>query len=186
MKIGYARVSTQDQNLDSQKDALKKYGCEIIYEEKVSGKNIERTELGKLRDSVRKGDEIVVWKLDRLGRSLKDLIFLITSFQDKEIGFISLHDNINTTTAQGRLVFNIFASLAEFEREIIKERTIAGLESARARGRMGGRPKGLSDESYKTALAAKQLYDAKTLTIMEICKRLSISKPTLYKYLKYF
>lgn len=167
MIFGYARVSTQNQNLDLQIDDLKKSGCTKIYREKVSSVK-ERPELIKLLDAVREGDTIVVWKLDRLGRSLKDLIGLINEFQEREVGFKSLNDAIDTTTAQGRLIFNIFASLAEFERDMIRERTKAGLSAARARGRMGGKPKGLSKEARSKAYAAKALFDKGDKTTQEI------------------
>ena len=134
MLIGYARVSTQDQQLHLQLDDLHKTGCERVYQEKVSATK-ERPQLARLLESIREGDTVVVWKLDRLGRSLKELIGLINAFQAKGVGFRSLNDAIDTTTAQGRLVFNIFASLAEFERDLIGERTRAGLSAARARGR---------------------------------------------------
>jgi DNA invertase Pin-like site-specific DNA recombinase len=159
MNIGYARVSTQDQNLDLQIDALTKAGCEIIFKENISGKSKERPELLKLFEKLRKGDTVVVWKLDRLGRSLKDLIDLVTKMQQMEVSFLSIQNGINTNTTTGRFTFNIFASLAEFEREIISERTKAGLNSARARGRKGGRPAGYSDS-------------------------LQISRATCYRYLK--
>lgn len=184
MKIGYARVSTQDQNLDMQTDALKSAGCEKVYMEHASGKSVARPELEKLMAHVRKGDTIVVWKLDRLGRSLKDLLQIINTFKDQGVGFVSLNDPIDTTTAQGMLVFNIFASLAEFEREIIRERTMAGLASARARGRKGGRPKGLSKEAQKTAMACETLYKSGELTIKEMCEQLGVSKSTFYSYLR--
>jgi len=130
MKIGYARVSTQDQNLSLQVDSLKNAGCEIIFEEKISGKSKERPELIKLFSKLREGDTVIVWKLDRLGRSLKDLIDLVAEFQKLKVNFMSLQDSINTETPTGRFTFNIFASLAEFEREIISTRTKAGLASA--------------------------------------------------------
>ena len=130
MKIGYARVSTQDQKLELQLNDLKAYGCEIIFQEKMSGKNKDRPELNKLINHLRNGDKVVVWKLDRLGRSLKDLIELVSLFRKKGVEFVSLKDGIDTSTATGRFTFNIFASLAEFEREIIKERTKAGLDAA--------------------------------------------------------
>ncbi len=184
MKIGYARVSTQDQNIDLQLDALKKYGCSVIYQEKKSGKNSERPELKKMLQTVREGDVLVIWKLDRLGRSLKDLVQLVGQLQEKKVDFVSLQDSINTSTPQGRLFFHIGAAFAEFEREIIRERTLAGLASARARGRIGGRPKGLSKEANKTALAARHLYEAKRFSVQEICHQLTISKPTFYRYIK--
>ena len=135
MKIGYARVSSQDQKLELQLDDLKSYGCEIVYKEKVSGKSKARPQLERMIDQLRNGDVVVVWKLDRLGRSLKDLIDLVSAFREKGVEFVSLKDGIDTGTATRRFTFNIFASLAEFESEIIRERTMAGLEAARSRGR---------------------------------------------------
>lgn len=184
MKIGYARVSTQDQNLDLQMDALKNAGCEIIFKEKASGKNKERPELLNLFSKLRAGDTVVVWKLDRLGRSLRDLIDLVAEMQKLEVNFVSIRDSINTETATGRFTFNIFASLAEFEREIISERTKAGLQSARARGRKGGRPKGLSKENLSKAKAIKVLFDKQDKTMEEIGKVLGLSRSTCYRYLE--
>jgi DNA invertase Pin-like site-specific DNA recombinase len=184
MKIGYARVSTEEQNLDLQLDALTKAGCEKIYQEKVSGMKTHRVELSKLLVHLRAGDVLVIWKLDRLGRSLQHLVELTHELLEKEVGLQSLSDPIDTTTAQGRLVFNIFASLAQFERDLIRERTMAGLASARTRGRLGGRKKGLSAKAQKTALIAEALYKQKPLPVMDLCKQLSISKPTLYRYLR--
>lgn len=183
MIFGYARVSTQDQNLNLQIDDLKKSGCDRIFREKVSSFK-ERPELNKLLDTARAGDTIIVWKLDRLGRSVKDLIHLINEFQEKQIGFRSLNDALDTATAQGRLIFNIFASLAEFERDLIRERTKAGLLAARARGRMGGKPKGLSKATMSKAHAAKALYDKKDKTGEEIGRVLGISRATVYRYVK--
>lgn len=185
MKFGYARVSTKEQNLDLQMDALKKAGCKDIFHEVVSGAKTERVELNRLLSTLRKGDVIVIWKLDRLGRSLKHLVLLIHELIEKGIGLQSLNDPIDTTTAQGRLVFNIFACLAEFERDVIKERTQAGLQAARARGRTGGRPKGLSAPAQRKAIAAEALYKEGKLSVVEICENLSMSKATLYKYLKH-
>jgi len=185
MKIGYARVSTKDQSLNLQKDALEKAGCKKIYSEQVSGAKIERKKLDEMIKQVRKGDIIVVWKLDRLGRSLRDLVNLISKFQEMEVGFKSLQDSIDTTTPAGKLTFHLFAALAEFERDIISERTKAGLKSARARGRLGGRPKGLSKQAQNKARLAESLYQEKELSIKEICDYLSISKPTLYRYLRH-
>ena len=185
MKIGYARVSTQDQNLDLQLNELTKFGCATIYQEKVSGKNTERAELKKLLASVRSGDEVVVWKLDRLGRSLRDLVDVVALLQEKGIDFVSLHDHINTTTATGRFTFNIFASLAEFERDIIRERTKAGLAAAKARGRMGGRPAGLSPEKLQIALTARDLHDTGKYSIGEVAKRLKLPIATCYRYLTF-
>jgi DNA invertase Pin-like site-specific DNA recombinase len=185
MKIGYARVSTREQNLDMQVMALEKAGCEKIYEEVVSGAKTDRPILHGVIKQLREGDILTVWKLDRLGRSLKHLVELIHMLIEKNIGLCSLNDPIDTTTSQGRLVFNIFASLAEFERDIIRERTQAGLSAARARGRLGGRPRGIPKESEATAIAAETLYREGTLSVMQISKKLSISKNTLYKYLRY-
>ena len=185
MNIGYARVSTHNQNLDLQVDALTAEGCKKIFKEKVSGVKAERKELRRLLDHVREGDVIVIWKLDRLGRSLKNLVELVSDLIDRGVGLKSLNDPIDTSTSQGRLIFNIFASLAEFERDVISERTKAGLKAARARGRFGGRRPGLSSQAETTAIAAEALYKDKSLSISEICEKLGISKPTLYKYLRY-
>jgi DNA invertase Pin-like site-specific DNA recombinase len=184
MKIGYARVSTKDQSLNLQKDALKKAGCRKIYSEQISGTKTDRANLDEMIEHIRQGDIIVVWKLDRLGRSLRDLINLISKFQDLGVEFKSLQDNIDTTTPTGKLTFHLFAALAEFERDIISERTKAGLESARARGRKGGRPKGLSKKATDKARLAESLYNEKNNSIQEICEYLSVSKPTLYRYLR--
>lgn len=185
MRIGYARVSTRDQNLDLQLDALRKAGCTdtYIYKEEISGATRERPQLQKLREQIREGDVVVVWKLDRLGRSLADLVHLVTEIQGKGAGLLSLNDKIDTTTPQGKLTFHIFAAIAEFEREIIRERTNAGLASARARGRKGGRPPGLSPEAKIKAAAATSLYQQKR-SVSDICKTLTVSKKTLYKYLR--
>ncbi len=184
MKIGYARVSTKDQSLNLQKDALKKAGCEKIYSEQISGTKTDRTKLNEMIEHIRQGDVIIVWKLDRLGRSLRDLVNLVSKFQDLGVGFKSLQDNIDTTTPTGKLTFHLFAALAEFERDIISERTKAGLASARARGRRGGRPKGLSKKALDKARLAESLYNEKNNSIQEICEYLSVSKPTLYRYLR--
>lgn len=185
MNIGYARVSTRDQNLELQLDALVKAECELVYQEKASGAQATRPELDKLLAQLRKGDTVYIYKLDRLGRSLRHLLTLVADFEKRGVGLVSLTDAINTTSAQGRLVFNLFASLAEFERELIRERTHAGLASARARGRVGGRSRGLSEEAQRTAIVAETLYREQTLGVDEIARRLAISKVTLYKYLRY-
>lgn len=184
MKIGYARVSTQDQNLELQNDELEKAGCEKIFEEKISGKTKERPALKLMMESVREGDSVIVWKLDRLGRSLKDLIDLVAEIQSKGADFISIKDSINTQTATGRFTFNIFASLAEFEREIIRERTMAGLTAAKARGRMGGRPKGLTKKAMDKAHSALLLYNSKKKTVGEIAHALGLSRATCYRYIE--
>jgi DNA invertase Pin-like site-specific DNA recombinase len=184
MKIGYARVSTNYQNLEIQKEALQEAGCEKIFEEKASAGK-ERKELNKLINQLRKGDVVIVWKLDRLGRTTLELIKLINEFNEKGIKFKSLNDSlIDTTTPNGKLVFSIFSALAEHEREIIRERTRAGLKSARAKGRKGGRPKGLSEDAKNKAAAALTLYN-KGKSVKEILKGLNISKATLYRYLRY-
>ena len=185
MKIGYARVSTKEQNFDLQLDALRKVGCEKIHQEAVSGARTDRPVLKQLLDNLRGGDVLVIWKLDRLGRSLKHLVELINDLREQDIGLQSLNDPIDTTTPQGRLSFNLFASLAEFERDLIRERTQAGLSAARARGRKGGRPKGLSDQAEVTARAAETLYRERQLSVRQICDKLSISKTTLYAYLRH-
>lgn len=185
MKFGYARVSSKDQNLDLQMDALKKEGCREIFHEVVSGAKSERTELTRLLGQLREGDVLVIWKLDRLGRSLKHLVSLVNDLIEKGIGLQSLNDPIDTTTSQGRLIFNIFACLAEFERDLISERTQAGLKAARARGRKGGRPKGLSEKAQSKAIAAEALYKEGELSVAEICQNLGISKATLYTYLRH-
>ncbi len=182
MKIGYARVSTRDQNLEMQTEALEKAGCQKIFKETKSAVK-ERPELESMLAHLREGDVVVVWKLDRLGRSLKHLIDLVSGFREKGIEFISLNDSIDTTTAQGRLTFNIFASFAEFEREIIRERTLAGLQAARERGRIGGRKKGLSPDAKKTAFACYQLWEDHSRSISDILKIVNVSKATFYRYI---
>lgn len=181
MLIGYARVSTQDQNLSLQKDALKKAGCERIYTDKTGGAETNRSGLDKTLDVLRPGDTLVVWKLDRLGRSLSHLVELVNQLKEREVGFRSLQESIDTTSGVGKLVFHIFASLAEFERDMIRERTLAGLESARARGRMGGRPKALDK---KKAAMARSMHRDKNLTVKEICETLGVGKTTFYRYVK--
>src|SRR4051812_711843 len=181
MLIGYARISTQDQNLDLQRDALQKAGCEQIYTDQVSGTKATRPGLTEALSHLRAGDTLVVWRLDRLGRSLRHLIDTVTDLQERGIGFKSIQESIDTTTSGGKLVFHIFGALAEFEREIIRERTQAGLHAARARGRSGGRPKKLTN---KKAAMARQLYQDRTHSIDEICKILGISRTTFYRYMK--
>jgi DNA invertase Pin-like site-specific DNA recombinase len=185
MKFGYARISTRDQSPNLQIDALKEAGCECIYQDIASGAKSARPELDNLLAHARKGDTIVFWKLDRLGRSLRHLIELVEKLDADGVGLQSLNDPIDTTNAQGRLVFNLFASLAEFERELIRERTQAGLSAARARGRVGGRPRGLSTQAESTAMAVETLYREGRLSVKAIGERLHISKGTLYRYLRY-
>ena len=184
MKIGYIRISTQDQNYNLQEDALNKLGCEIIFKETVSGAKKERPQLKKLLEQIRKGDVVVVYKLDRLGRSLKHLLEIVEILNSKNVALQSLHDNIDTTTPQGRLFFNISASFAEFEKDLIRERTKAGLEAARERGKKGGRRKGLSKEAQQKAIIAENYYNEGIKSVNEIAADLKISKMTLYKYLR--
>jgi DNA invertase Pin-like site-specific DNA recombinase len=184
MLIGYARVSTRKQNLELQLDALQKAGCQLIYQEQASGAKADREELDKMLGQLRKGDTVVVWKIDRIGRSLRHLVSLIDQFQQLGVGFRSLSDSIDTTTAQGRLVFNIFASLAEFERELISERTNAGLDNARRKGKRLGRPAGLSQERLRKASAARDLHH-KGYSKAEIARMLDIGLNSVYRYLKY-
>ena len=181
MKVGYARVSTHDQNLALQLDALKQASCEEIYQDQVSGAKAKRSGLQDALAYLRQGDTLVVWRLDRLGRSLKHLIEIVTMLDERGIGLQSLQESIDTTTSGGRLVFHIFGALAEFERNLIRERTQAGLHAARARGRKGGRPKAL--DTTKAELLY-QLYDEKKHSIMELCDIMGISKSTLYTYLE--
>ena len=181
MLIGYSRVSTIEQNLELQNDALINAGCEKFFEDTMSGVKASRPGLDNAMDFARPGDCIVVWRLDRLGRSLKDLITLVNRLEDQGVGLQSLQEAIDTTTSAGKLIFHVFGALAEFERNLIVERTMAGLAAARARGRKGGRPKALNDEKRKLAV---KLYNKKECTITEICEMMKISKPTLYKYIE--
>jgi len=182
MYIGYARVSTDDQDLSLQRDALTAVGCARIFEDTMSGAKAERPGLSASLDHCRAGDTLVVWRLDRLGRSLTNLIELMTALNKEEIGFKSLSEQIDTTTSGGKLVFHIFGALAEFERELIRERTRAGLTAARARGRQGGRPKKL-DTPKKIAMA-QSLYNEGAHSINDICQTLGISRSTLYRVVK--
>src|SRR5918992_2071383 len=180
MLIGYARVSTHDQTLNLQQDALTKAGCNKIFTDTASGAKAERIGLEQALSYVRKGDTFVVWRLDRLGRSLPHLIATMTSLEEQGIGFKSLTENIDTTTSGGKLIFHIFGALAEFERNLIRERTQAGLVAARARGKKGGRPKALTEKQLGIAL---DLYE-KRHPIAEICRTLKVSKATLYRAIK--
>ncbi len=181
MLIGYARISTSDQSLSLQKDALTKAGCAKILEDVASGKKQERTGLDQLQSMLRTGDVVVVWRLDRLGRTLKQLIGLIEEFQQMGVGFKSLTESIDTTSPGGKFYFHIFAALAEFERNIIIDRTKAGLAAARARGKLGGRPKKLSKDQRQNII---DLYQGKQHSIRQICDMHGISKTTLYAYVK--
>ena len=180
MNIGYARVSTLDQNLDLQIDALNKAECSKIFKEKITGTKLERPQLQEAIQYARPGDVIVVWKLDRLGRSLKHLLSIVGDLEKRGIGLRSLHENIDTTTSTGKLVFHIFASLTEFEKDIIRERTNAGLEAARSRGRKGGRPPLLSQKQQDML---QKLYASNNTPISEIASLLGISRKSVYNYL---
>ncbi len=181
MFIGYARVSTHDQTLALQRDALEKAECEKIFTDTVSGTKAERKGLEQALSHLRSGDTLVVWRLDRLGRSLRHLIDTITELHERGVGFKSLQENIDTTTSGGKLVFHIFGALAEFEREIIKERTRAGLKSARSRGKVGGRPKILSPKEVQML---NNMAADKSLMVSDICKTLGIGRTTFYRYVK--
>lgn len=181
MKIGYARVSTHDQNLDLQKDALEKVGCEKIFVDEISGTVAKREGLEKAKEMLRKGDVLIVWRLDRLGRSIRDLIDWVNLLEEEGIGFKSLQESIDTTTSSGKLIFHIFAALAEFERNLIRERTNAGLAATRARGKLGGRKKSLSANEQRRAV---EMYKRKNHTVQQICKMMNITKPTLYAYIR--
>ena len=180
MLIGYARVSTPEQSLDLQRDALTRAGCERVFEEVASGAQAERRGLTAALAFVRPGDTLAVWKLDRLGRSLPHLIEAVTALRERGIGFRSLQESLDTTTSGGKLVFHVFAALAEFERDLIRERTRAGLLAARARGRKGGRPRVM--DARKVAMAVALSRDP-AHTPAAICAALRISKTTLYRYL---
>lgn len=180
MFVGYARVSTQDQKPALQLDALKAVGCEKVFVEKASGAQRERPEMKAALDYMRAGDTLVVWKLDRLARSMKQLIETVEMLEGQGIGFRSLTEAIDTTTAGGKLVFHIFGALAEFERSIIRERTRAGLDAAKARGRRGGRPPKLTEKDLTVARA--MLAEA-SITVEDVAKRLGVSPATLYRHL---
>ena len=180
MLIGYARVSTHDQTINLQRDALEKAGCTKIFTDTASGPQTERKGLDEALSYVRSGDTFVVWRLDRLGRSLPHLISTMTDLEERGIGFKSLTENIDTTTSGGKLIFHIFGTLAEFERNLIRERTAAGLTAARVRGRRGGRPKAVTGKQLGIA---QDLYE-KRHSIAEICRTLKIAKATLYRHIK--
>ena len=179
MLIGYARVSTQDQTPALQVDALNKAGCERIFEEKASGAQRDRPELKAAIEYARTGDTLVVWKLDRLARSMRQLIETVGSLDGQGIGLRSLTEAVDTTTAGGKLVFHLFGALAEFERSIISERTSAGLRAARARGKVGGRPSSLSNDDIA---AARVLLADSSLSVAAIAKQIGVSSGTLYRY----
>ncbi|MFM0734351.1 recombinase family protein [Paraburkholderia sediminicola] len=175
--IGYARVSTVEQTLDLQRDALKAAGAMTLYEDKASGKTTERPELEHCLKALREGDTLVVWRLDRLGRSLQDLIRIVGELDERRVKLKSLKESIDTSGPTGRLVFHMFAALAEFERELIRERTLAGLQAARARGRHGGRPQALDAKQRKAALAMMKNRD---MSVAEISRQFGVSRTTLY------
>lgn len=179
-RVGYARVSTDDQNLDLQRDALAKAGCATIYEEKFSGRSADRPELALCRKALRAGDTLVVWRLDRLGRNLSDLVRIVAELERKQIGFESIKERIETGSATGTLTFHVFAALSEFEKNLIRERTCAGLEAARARGRKGGRKPKLGERELREIRA---LWRDKTIAVADIARRYGVSRTTLYKHL---
>lgn len=180
MIVGYARVSTLEQNLELQRDALERAGCERIYEDHASGASTERPGWAQASDVLREGDTLVVWRLDRLGRSLKHLIDTINELDNRGVGFKSLTESIDTTTPGGRLVFHIFGALAEFERELIRERTRAGLAAARARGLKGGRPKKLT---ARQIASAQRLLEDRSHTVTEVAEVFGVARSTLYRAL---
>lgn len=180
MLIGYARVSTVDQDPALQRDALKKAGCERIYQETASGAKSDRPELAKALDHMRKGDTLIVWKLDRLARSMKQLIETVGQLEAAGVKFRSITENVGTDSAGGRFVFHIFGALAEFERSLIRERTNAGLKAARARGRKGGRPRVMTADDVR--IAQKLL--GSDIGPVEVAKRLKVSRATLFRHLK--
>lgn len=176
-KIGYARVSTDDQHLHLQNDALEKAGCSVIYAESASGKNAQRPELAQCLKALREGDTLVVWRLDRLGRSLSDLIEIITELENRGIAFESLNEKIDTNSATGKLVFHLMAALSEFERNLMRERTQAGLKAARARGRKGGRPRKLDEKQIKEI---QHLMKSSDIPVKQIAERYGVSRATIY------
>lgn len=182
MKIGYVRVSKHEQNEALQIDALKASGCEKWFMDKVTGSKAERKGLSEALAYLRPEDTFVVWKLDRAGRSLKHLIELLKVLQERNIAFVSLTEQIDTTTPGGKLIFHLMGALAEFERDLIRERTNAGLAAAKARGRVGGRPRKL--KTNRKVTLARQMFADKSHSIPEICADLGISRATLYRYVK--
>jgi DNA invertase Pin-like site-specific DNA recombinase len=177
MLIGYARISTADQNLNLQEDALKSAGCDRVFSDTASGATVERVGLKAALEFLREGDVLVVWRLDRLGRSLQHLLETVATLDTRKIGFKSLSESLDTTSSGGKFFFQVFGALSEFERNLIRERTHAGLKAARARGRLGGRPKAL--DAQKAELA-QRLYDERVHTVKEIAHMVGISKPGLY------
>jgi DNA invertase Pin-like site-specific DNA recombinase len=178
--LGYARVSTAEQHLDLQVDALKAAGCYRVWTDKASGASADRPQLGQVLDQLRPGDTLVVWRLDRLGRSLRHLVDTVAGLAELGIGFRSLQESIDTTTAGGKLIFHVFAALAEFERDLVQERTRAGLAAARARGRRGGRPAVMTPDKIR---AAGELYATRQYTVAAIAKTLGVSRASIYRHL---
>lgn len=187
MKIGYARVGFAEENLDLQIGAIKKAGCETIYQEYITGKKSGRPELQKMLNQLRAGDQVVVWKLDRLGLSLKDLIQIVAVFHDTQVNFISIKDGIDTSTPTGPSIFHLNECYAELDRDLISLRTKPGLSAAKVRGRTGGRKKGLPPEAIEVAKRAKLLYDSPNnqYNYKEVAAMLGVSSATCYRYVKY-
>ena len=183
MLIGYARVSTEEQTLDLQEDALHNAGCERLFTETASGAKSERPRLTEALDFARRGDTLVVWRLDRLGRSLRDLIETIRNLDNRGVGFRSLNEAIDTTSPSGKLIFHIFGALAEFERDLIRDRTRAGLTAARARGRKGGHPRSPAFLDAQKLIMARRLYAEKQTPVATICSTLGVSRATFYRYM---
>lgn len=181
MEVGYVRVSKREQNPKLQRRELEAAGCGRIYEERVSSRQESRPQLEAVIDYCREGDTLVVWKLDRLGRSIQELIGVVNDLRDRGVEFRSLRESLDTNTPGGKLVFHVFVSIAEFERDIIRERTMAGLEAARARGRKGGRRPVM--DQRKIALASRLMRNRET-SISDICEAIGVSRATLYRYVK--
>lgn len=184
MFVGYARVSTLEQTLDLQRDALERAGCERQLSDTASGATTSRPGLDEALAYLRAGDTLVVWRLDRLGRSLRHLIETVTALEARGIGFRSVTEQIDTTTPGGKLIFHVFGALAEFERDLIRERTQAGLRAARARGRLGGRPRVAALADPRRLALAQRLYDDSVTSVAEICRTLGVSRSTLYRYVR--
>ena len=178
--LGYARVSTTDQHPDLQVDVLTQAGCYRVFTDRASGARADRPQLTAVLDQLRPGDTLVVWKLDRLGRSLRHLVDTVTTLADRGVGFRSLQEQVDTTTAGGKLVFHIFAALAEFERDLIRERTRAGLAAARARGRRGGRPAVMTPDKVRVV---QEMYASRQYTVAAIAKTLGVSRASIYRHL---
>lgn len=183
MKIGYARVSTHEQNLALQIDALERHGCEIIYQESISGRKTDRPEFVAMMKSLRKGDTVIVWDISRLGRSVVDLTKIINTLKDREAVFVSIQNNVDTSTSMGLVQYNVFAALAEYEREMIRDRTLAGLAAARERGKFGGRPAGASASNKKKAKAMLTLIKSGT-SVTEAANTVGLSRASAYRYVK--